>query len=86
MKIVVDDDVQRFLEDQMRAGAFNAPGELVNSLVRAVQKQQEQTFEISPELEAWLLEAAEKPTSPLTHEDFVSVRERVQARLSASHS
>jgi len=34
----------------------------------------------SPELEKWLLEAADSPTSPLTHEDFNSIRERVRNR------
>src|SRR5205823_12603760 len=39
--------------------------DLVNDVLRSVRQQQQQPFEITPELEAWLLEAADKPATPL---------------------
>jgi len=35
-------------------------------------------------LEAWLLEAAEKPSSLLTRDDFASIRERVRERTKSA--
>ena len=77
MKIALDHDVENFLEDQVRAGVCTAPGEFVNALVRSVREQQQMSFEVTPELEAWLLEAADQPSTPLICEDFASLRERV---------
>ena len=37
-------------------------------------------FTVTPELEAWLLEAEDKPTTPLTSNDFAAIRERVRAK------
>lgn len=84
MKIALDHDVENFLEDQVRAGVCTAPGEFVNALVRSVREQQQMSFEVTPELEAWLLESADRPSTPLIHEDFAALRERVKARLPAS--
>jgi hypothetical protein len=42
--------------------------------------QQRRLFEVKPDLENWLLEAAEKPVSPLTKKDFDAIRKRVRAR------
>ena len=44
----------------------------------------QQPFAVTPELEAWLLEAADKPTTPLTKSDFAAIRERVRAKTSAA--
>lgn len=41
-------------------------------------------FKVTPELEAWLLEAADKPTTPLTKSDFAAIRERVRAKTAAA--
>jgi hypothetical protein len=35
----------------------------------------------SPELEAWLLEAADSPTTALTAADFDGIRSRVRSRI-----
>ena len=35
-------------------------------------------FDVTPELELWLLEAADKPTSPLTKADFAGIRLRAR--------
>ena len=81
MTIALAKDVEAFLQDQVRAGVSANPSDLVNDVLRSVRAQQQQTFEVTPELEAWLLEAADKPVSPLTATDFNGIRERVQTRL-----
>jgi Arc/MetJ-type ribon-helix-helix transcriptional regulator len=81
MTIALAKDVEAFLQDQVRAGVSANPSDLVNDVLRSVRAQQQQTFEVTPELEAWLLEAADKPVSPLTTTDFNGIRERVQTRL-----
>ena len=84
MNIALDKDVEDFLEKQVRAGVCSAPGELINDLVRSIREQQQKPFEVTPELEAWLLEAADKPSTPLTSDDFAAIRARVRARTPAS--
>ena len=42
------------------------PAELANDMLRAVREQQRKAFEVTPELEAWLLQAADKTSTPLT--------------------
>ncbi len=80
MNIALDKDVEDFLEKQVRAGVCTAPGEFINDLIRSVREQQYKPFEAALELEAWLLEAADKPSTPLTPADFAAIRERVRAR------
>jgi Arc/MetJ-type ribon-helix-helix transcriptional regulator len=80
MTIAVAKDVEQFLNDQVRAGFCADASELVNDVIRSVREQRKQPFEVTPELEAWLLEAADKPTTPLTRADFDGIRERVRAR------
>jgi Arc/MetJ-type ribon-helix-helix transcriptional regulator len=79
-------DVEEFLQAQVRSGVCANPSELVNDLIRSVREQQRKPFSVTPELEAWLLEAAEKPTTPLTKSDFDGIRERVRARVKSSAS
>jgi Arc/MetJ-type ribon-helix-helix transcriptional regulator len=83
MTIALDQDVQDFLSDQVRSGACTDAGALVNDLVRAVREQQRMPLDRTPELEAWLLAAADNPATPLTKEDFIRMRERVRARISS---
>ena len=80
MTIALAKDVEDFLQDQVRSGVCVDASELVNDVIRHVREQQQKPFEVTPELEAWLLEAADKPATPLTREDFSGIRERVQAR------
>ena len=84
MTIALAKDVQDFLEEQVRAGVCADPSELANDILRSVREQQRQPFEITPELETWLVEAADKPVSPLTKADFESIRERLRARTQTS--
>jgi len=71
----IDDFLERQLEPTDEAKA---------KLDQSRREQQQKTFDITPELEAWLLEAADKPTTPLTKSDFAAIRERVRAKTSAA--
>jgi len=84
MTIALAKDVQDFLEEQVRAGVCADPSELANDILRSVREQQRQPFAITPELETWLVEAADQPVSPLTKADFDGIRERVRARTQTS--
>ncbi len=75
-------DVEAFLQEQVRRGVCSDASELVNDVIRSLREQQPGPFEVTPELESWLLEAADSPTTPLTARDFEGIRERAQARLS----
>ena len=81
MTIALAKDVEAFLQEQVRAGVSADASDLVNDVLRSLREQQTLPFAITPELEAWLLEAADKPVMPLTASDFDSIRERVQSRL-----
>jgi Arc/MetJ-type ribon-helix-helix transcriptional regulator len=80
MTITLDKDVEDYLQNQVRHGVCDNPSELVNDVIRSVREQQQKPFEVTPELEDWLLEAAEKPATPLTKDDFKAISERVRAR------
>ena len=83
MTVALAKDVEDFLQAQVRSGVCADAGELVNNLIRSLRDQQQKGFVITPELEAWLLEAADKPVSPLTKADFTAIRERVRNKLAA---
>ena len=80
MTVALARDVEAFLEDQVRAGVCTDASQLINDVLRALREQQQKPFEVTPDLEAWLSAAADKPTTPLTPADFSSIRERVHAR------
>jgi Arc/MetJ-type ribon-helix-helix transcriptional regulator len=86
MTIALAGDVEDFLKAQVRTGVCADASELVNDVVRSVRDQQHKPFEVTPELEAWLLEAADKPATPLTGADFNAIRERLRARRASSES
>ena len=86
MTIALARDVEDFLQNQVRSGVCADASELVNDVLRSIREQQQKPFEVTPELEAWLLEAADKPSTPLTKGDFDAVRERVRARTRSSVS
>jgi putative addiction module CopG family antidote len=85
MTIALAKDVEDFLAEQIRSGHCNNASDLVNDVLRSLRDQQQPPFEVTPELEKWLLEAADSPTSPLTHEDFNSIRERFRNRTKSSN-
>ena len=86
MTIALARDVETFLQEQVRAGACTDPAELVNDVLRSLSQQQHKPFKVTPELEAWLLEAADKPATALTEKDFAGIRKRVRARTPAAGS
>ena len=86
MTIALAQDVEEFLQEQVRTGACADAGELVNDVVRSVRQQLQRPFEITSELEAWLLESADKPLSPLSNSDFEDTRARVEGRRSESRA
>jgi Arc/MetJ-type ribon-helix-helix transcriptional regulator len=86
MTIALAKDVEDFLQNQVHSGACQSASDLVNDVVRSVREQQQKSFEITPELESWLLESAGKPATPLTSADFDSIRERVRQRAKSSAS
>jgi Arc/MetJ-type ribon-helix-helix transcriptional regulator len=81
MTIALAQDVEAFLEEQVRAGVCPDASTLVNDVLRSLSEHQHQPFAATPELEAWLLEAAESPATPLVTADFDAIRQRVRARL-----
>ena len=84
MTVDVAKDVEDFLKEQVQAGVCSDANELVNDLVRSLREQRHLTLEVTPELEAWLLEAADDPTSPLTTSDFNDIRDRARKREARS--
>ena len=86
MTIALAKDVRAFLKKQVRDGVCSDPSELVNNVVRSLRTQQRRPFELTPELEAWLLESADKPVSPLKREDFAALRKRLRSRPRAAVS
>jgi len=76
MTIALAKDVEDFLQEQVKAGVATDPSELANDVLRCVREQQRKPFEITPQLESWLLQAADKPTTPLTKADFDGIRQR----------
>ena len=84
MTIALAKDVEEFLQEQVRAGVAGDPSGLANDLLRCVRDQQRRPFEITPQLEAWLLESADQPATPLTKADFDGIRQRAGKRNPAS--
>jgi Arc/MetJ-type ribon-helix-helix transcriptional regulator len=77
MTVALARDVEDYLQNQVRASVYADASELVNDAIRSLREQPQESFDITPELEAWLLEAADKPTTPLTKSDFAAIRERL---------
>jgi Arc/MetJ-type ribon-helix-helix transcriptional regulator len=80
MTIALAEDVEDYLQNQVRRGVCADASELINDVIRSVREQQQKPFEVTPELENWLLEAADKPATPLTRADFNSIRARARAK------
>jgi len=81
MTISLAQDVEAFVEEQVRAGVCRDANTLVNDVLRSLIENRQQPFATTPELEAWLLEAADTPATPLLQDDFDAIRQRVKARL-----
>lgn len=81
MTIALAQDVEAFVEEQVRAGVCPDASTLVNDVLRSLSEHRHRPFATTPELEAWLIEAADSPATPLTPADFVAIRQRVRVRL-----
>ena len=81
MTIALTKDVEAFVEEQVRTGACPDANTLVNDVLRWLSQHRQSPFAATPELEAWLLEAADSPATLLTHADFDAIRDRVRARI-----
>jgi Arc/MetJ-type ribon-helix-helix transcriptional regulator len=86
MTIALASDVERFLQEQVRAGVCAEASDPVNDVFRSLREQPREPLEVTPELEAWLLASADQPVTPLTGKDFEAIRERVRARVASSPS
>jgi Arc/MetJ-type ribon-helix-helix transcriptional regulator len=86
MTIALAKDVEEFLQEQVRAGVAGDPSELANDVLRCVRDQQRRPFEMTPQLEAWLLESDDQPATPLTKADFNGIRQRARKRHPASEA
>ena len=84
MTVALAKDVEDFLAEQVRAGVCTDSSELVNDVLRSLREHQQQPFAVTPELQAWLLEAADQPVTPLTGQDFAAIRARVRARANSA--
>ena len=73
-------EIEAFVEEQVRAGVCPDASTLVNDVLRSLSEDGRRSFAVTPELEAWLLQAADSPTSPLTSADFDGIRERARTR------
>ncbi len=83
MTIALTKDVEAFVEEQVRAGVGPDASTLVNDVLRSLSEHQPRPFALPPGLEAWLLDAADSPTTPLIPADFDAIRNRVRARFDA---
>ena len=79
-------DVEEFLQEQVCSGVGADASELANGLIRSVIEQRQKPFDVTPELEAWLLQSADQTVTPLTRMDFDSLGQRVRARLTSAAS
>ena len=55
-----------------------------NDVLRSVRQQHQKPITVTPELETWLLEAADQPVTPLIGADFDGIRNRARAKSAAS--
>ena len=79
MVVSLDKDVEDFVRAQVHNGVSDDASGLVNDLLRAFRDQRTDPLTVTPELEAWLLEAADQPASPLSAADFDGIRKRMRA-------
>ena len=84
MDITLAKDVEDFLQEQVRTGVCADASDLVNDVLRTLRDQRISPFTVSPELETWLMEAADQPATPLTSADFDGIRQRVRDRVKPS--
>lgn len=80
MTVALARDVEKFLKQQVRSGEDAEAADFVNNALRFLRDHQSKVFKVTPDLEAWMLQAADQPTTPLTHADFEGIRKRGRKR------
>ena len=78
MNVTLTKELEGFVKSKVRGGGYANASAVVREALRILQRQE--CCE-DPHLEAYLLEAARQPQTPLTHADFKRVRRRGLARL-----
>ncbi len=78
MNVTLTKELGEFVKSKVRGGGYINASDVVREALRILQRQER--YE-DPNLEAYLLEAARQPQTPLTHADFMRVRRRGFARL-----
>ena len=73
--------LKRFVDEQIAAGRFSGASEYVRDPIRGDKKR-----EADARLEVLLLEGLEGEESPLTREDWTTIRKEALARVAARHS
>jgi hypothetical protein len=59
IKVELAKDVEEFLQEQVREHVCADPSQLVNDSIRSLRDQRKKPFEVTEELETWLLKSAE---------------------------
>ena len=78
MNISLPDPLKQFVDDQIAAGRYSTVSEYVRELIRDDEKRKAED-----RLEALLLEGLGGDESPLTREDWASIRKDALARVGA---
>ena len=78
MNISLPEPLKQFVDQQIAAGKYSSVSEYVRELIRDDEKRKAED-----RLEALLLEGLESDESPLTSEDWASIRKDALARVGA---
>jgi antitoxin ParD1/3/4 len=78
MNISLPESLKQFVDEQIAAGKYSSVSEYVRALIREDEKRKAED-----RLEALLLEGLGSEESPLTSEDWASIRKEALARVGA---
>jgi len=78
MNISLPEPLRQFVDEQTAAGRYSSASEYVRELIREDEKRKAEE-----RLEALLLEGLQSEESPLTREDWASIRQEARARVGA---
>ena len=78
MNISLPEPLKQFVDEQIASGRYGSASEYVRELIRGDEKRK-----AAERLEALLLEGLEGEESPLSKEDWASIRKEALARVRA---
>lgn len=78
MNISLPEPLKQFVDEQIAAGRYSSVSEYVRELIRQDEKRKAEE-----RLEALLLEGLEGKATPLTQDDWISIRKEALARIGA---